>query len=320
MRAIRVHEPGDPEVMRIEEIPDPHPGREEIVVRVHAAGVNPVETYIRSGRYPLKSPLPYTPGTDAGGVIEAVGEDVQGIGPGDRVYTAGSITGTYAEKALCRREQVFPLPDSISFQQGAAIGVPYATAYRALFHRAETKVGEIVLVHGASGGVGLAAVQIARSGGVVIIATAGTEEGRELVRGHGADRVLDHKDPDHLQKAFDITGGRGVDVILEMLANVNLGGDLKALAKGGRVVVIGSRGAVEIDPRDTMMRDASILGMSLLNASERDLLSIHMALVAGLRNGTLKPVIAREFPLAEAPRAHREVIESSAHGKIVLIP
>ncbi|HOB72980.1 MAG TPA: NADPH:quinone reductase [Phycisphaerae bacterium] len=320
MKAIRVHEFGDPEVMRIEEMPDPQPGPGQVVVRLHAIGVNPVETYIRSGRYARTPSLPYTPGTDAAGVIEAVGEGVHGIEIGDRVYTAGSVTGTYAERALCERSQVFPLPERISFQQGAAIYIPYATAYRALFHRAAAQVGEIVLIHGASGGVGLAALQIARAAGMIVIATAGTEQGRELVRQQGADRVLDHKDPEHFQQVLDITGGRGVDIILEMLANVNLGRDLKILARGGRVVVIGNRGTVEIDPRDTMGRDASILGMTLMNASERDALNIHMALVAGLRNGTLNPVVGREIPLAEAARAHHEVIETSAYGKIVLIP
>lgn len=320
MKAIRVREFGPPEVLRIEEVPDPQPGPEQVVVRVHAVGVNPVETYIRSGTYPRKPDLPYTPGSDAAGVIASIGEGVHGVQPGDRVYVAGSVSGTYAEMALCARDQVFPLPERVSFQQGAAMFVPYATAYRALFHRAHAQAGEIVLVHGASGGVGLAAVQIARSAGMIVFATAGTESGCALVREQGADRVLNHQDPEHLEHALAMTAGRGVDIILEMLANVNLGNDLKALAKGGRVVVIGSRGSVEIDPRDTMSRDAAILGMSLFNVPPRDLLHIHMALVAGLRNGTLNPVIGKQLPLTDAPRAHREIIETPACGKIVLIP
>lgn len=318
MKAIRVHEFGEPEVMRLEEVPDPVPGPGQVVVKVHAVGVNPVDTYIRSGKYPKKPSLPYTPGMDAAGVIESVGPEVTGAEIGDRVYVAGSMSGTYAEKTLCQRSQVYPLPERISFAQGAAVYVPYATAYRALFHRAQAQAGEIVLVHGGSGGVGVAAIQIARSAGLIVFATAGTDEGRKLVAEQGADRVLDHNDPEHLARAVEITGGRGVNIILEMLANVNLGNDLKALAQNGRVVVIGSRGTVEIDPRDTMARDATILGMTLMNAGERDLLNIHMALVAGLRNGTLNPVVGREIPLAEAPRAHREVIETSAFGKIVL--
>jgi NADPH2:quinone reductase len=320
MKAIRVRGFGDPEVMQLEEIPDPRPGPGEVLVRIHAAGVNPVDTYIRAGQYAHKPALPYTPGMDGAGTVLEVGEGVRRVGVGDRVYTAGSHTGTYAELAVCGESQVFSLPETMDFKQGAAVNIPYATAYRALFHRANAASGEVVLIHGASGGVGIAAVQIARASGMVVLGTAGTEEGRELVQQQGADRVIDHRDPDHFQKVLEITGGRGVHLILEMLANVNLAQDLKILAKGGRVVVIGSRGPIEIDPRDTMMRDASILGMTLMNASERETLSIHTALRSGMRNGTIRPVIGREIPLTEAARAHREVIETSAYGKIVLIP
>lgn len=320
MKAIRVHAFGEPEVMRLEDVPDPSPGPDQIVVQLHAVGVNPVETYIRSGKYARTPELPYTPGTDGAGVVESMGAEVRGVGVGDRVYIAGSLTGSYAQRALCSRWQVFPLPPDISFAQGACVSVPYATAYRAIFNRAAAQVGEIIFIHGASGGVGTAAVQIAHSAGLIVMGSAGTPEGRELIREHGADRVFDHKDPAHFQKVLDATGGRGANIILEMLANVNLGEDLKILAKGGRVVVIGSRDKIEIDPRDTMMRDASILGMSLMNAGERELLSIHHALVAGMRTGRLKPVVGRELPLAEAARAHHEILEKSASGHIVLIP
>ena len=320
MKAIRVHEFGDPQVMRLEEVPDPKPGPGQVVVRVYAAGVNPVETYIRAGLYSREAPLPYTPGTDAAGVIEAVGEGVRRVTVGDRVYTAGTMTGAYAERALCAEGQVHPLPDRISYEQGAAIYIPYATAYRALFQRAQARPGEMVLVHGASGGVGIAAVQIARAAGLTVIGTAGTEKGCELVLEQGAHHVLNHRVADSLTQIHRLTGGRGVDVILEMLANVNLGKDLGVLARQGRVVVIGSRGPVEIDPRDTMARDASILGMLLFNVTDQDAESIHAALHAGFENGTLRPVIGRELPLSEAPQAHKALAEARAHGKIVLKP
>lgn len=232
---------------------------------------------------------------------------------------AGSLTGTYAEKTLCTTEQVHPLPDHVTFQQGAAIGIPYATAYRALFHRAAARPGETVLVHGASGGVGIAAVQLAHHAGMTVIGTAGSKAGRQLVLDNGADYVLDHTEGGYLQKIPELTGG-GVDVILEMLANVNLARDLSVLNKHGRVIVIGSRGPIEIMPRDTMSRDADIRGMVLFNASPEDLASIHAALIAGLRNGTLKPVLQTEIPLAEAARAHHLVMENNSHGKIVLVP
>lgn len=320
MRAIRVHEFGPPEVMRLEDVAEPKPGPGQVLVDIKAVGVNPVDTYIRSGAYGIKS-LPYTPGSDAGGVIEAVGEGVLGgLRPGDRVYTSGAVTGAYAQKALCGEDQVHRLPGKVTFQQGASIGVPFATAYRALFQKAKAAPGEAVLIHGGSGGVGTAAIQLAHSYGMEVIATGGTDEGRKLVLAQGANYAIDHHSPNKLEEILRLTGGRGVDVILEMLSNVNLGADLKALARGGRVVVIGSRGPVEIDPRDSMGRDASILGMSLFNATEKEIKGIHAALEAGLEMGFLCPVVGRDMPLADAPTAHHEILEKTAYGKIILMP
>ena len=320
MKAIRVTEFGGPEVLRLEEVPMPQPRPGEALVRIHAAGVNPVETYIRAGTYARLPNLPYTPGNDAAGVVEQVGADVSKFKVGDRVYTAGSLSGTYAEFALCKKDQVHPLPANVSFAQGAAMGTPYATAYRGLLQRAEAKPDETVLVHGASGGVGTAAVQLARAYGLRVFGTAGSDEGFKLVREQGAHEVFDHRAPDHFEQIMKATGGQGVDVIVEMLANVNLGKDLTILAKGGRVVIIGSRGPVEINPRDTMQRDADVRGMILPNTPPAQMASLHAALVAGLEDGTLRPVIGKEFPLAEAAEAHRAVMESAATGKIVLVP
>jgi NADPH2:quinone reductase len=320
MKAIRVREFGGPETMRLEEMPDPKPGSGQIVVRIRATGVNPADTYMRAGTYARKPSLPYTPGTDAAGTVESIGKDVTRFAPGDRVYTAGSVTGTYAEQALCDQSTAFPLPAHVGFPQGAAMHVPYGTAFRALFHRAQARGGETVLIHGASGGVGIAAIQIARAAGLRVIGTVGSDRGRELVKAEGAHVVLDHKTAAHFEEALAATGGRGYDVIIEMLANVNLGRDLPLLSPHGRVVVVGNRGKAEIDARNIMTTDAAILGMSLWNATPADLTSIHSALVAGLENKTLRPVIGREIPLAEAPRAHAAVMEPGAYGKIVLIP
>lgn len=320
MKAIRVHEFGGPEVLRLEDVDELKPGAGQVLVRVRAAGVNPVDTYIRTGVHVVRPQLPYTPGLDAAGEVEAVGEGVKRLKVGDRVYTAGSLTGTYAGFAVCDEKQAHPLPERVSFEQGAGVFTPYATAYRALFQRARGRAGETVFVHGASGGVGTAALQWARAAGFRVIGTGGTEEGRKLVLEQGAHDVLDHHAPDYLEQLTALTEGRGPDVILEMLANVNLDRDLGVVGKGGRVVVIGSRGAVEINPRLAMTRDAVVLGMSLFNASPQELASIHAAIVAGLETGTLRPVVGREFPLAEAARAHEEVLKPGAHGKIVLVP
>lgn len=319
MKAIRVHQFGGPEVLRLEEVSLLAPGPGQVLVKIHAVGVNPVETYQRSGSNPALK-LPWTPGMDSAGVVEAVGAGVTQCKAGDRVYTSDTLTGTYAEYALCAEKNAHPLPAGISFQQGAAINIPYATAYRALFHRARAQAGESVLIHGASGGVGIAATQIARAAGLNVIGTGGTEAGRKLVTEQGAHHVVDHRDPAYLEKILQLTDGRGVDIILEMLANVNLGKDLTLLAPSGRVIVIGSRGNVEITPRELMKRDADIRAMMLFNASDAELAGIHAALGAGLENGTLRPVVGRVMPLADAAKAHVAVLEPGAYGKIVLRP
>ena len=291
-----------------------------MLVRVHAAGVNPADTYMRSGTYAIKPQLPYTPGFDAAGVVEVVGPGVTKVKPADRVYTSNMIAGAYAEYALAREDQVSRLPQNTTFDQGAGLWVPYGTAYHALHQEANARAGETVLVHGASGGVGIAALQIARAIGLTVFATASTDAGLELTKREGAHRVFDHSQAGYQEEILKATGGRGADVILEMLANVNLGADLKLLAERGRVIVIGSRGEVTINPRDLMSRRASIRAFTLWAVTEAESVEIHAGIIAGLENGTLRPVVGKEMPLAEAARAHREVMASGAAGKIILIP
>ena len=320
MKAVRVHEFGGPEELKVEDVPDLKAGAGQVVLQVKAIGVNPYDTYMRQGTYAIKPALPYTPGSDAAGIVNSVGEGVEGFAPGDHVYVGGTLTGAYAEQALAEAWQVHPLPPNVTFAQGAGINVPYATAFRALFQIARAQAGETVLIHGASGGVGVAGVQLARAAGMKVIGTGGTERGRQLAAVQGAHQVLDHRAPGYLDELLKRTGGRGVDVILEMLANVNLAKDLTLLAPKGRVVVIGNRGNIEINPREIMRRDAAVLGMVLFNASRQELASIHAGLVAGLENGSLRPVVGSELPLAEAAQAHRSIMEPGAFGKIVLVP
>ncbi len=319
MNAIVIREFGAPAVMKVEEVPDPAPAAGQVLIRVKAAGVNPVDTYIRSGVYARKPTLPATPGMDVGGVVESVGAGVTRVRPGDRVY-AFLITGGYAQLALADEWQVRPLPDRASFGQGAAIGVPCTTAWLGLFHRGRARPGETVLVHGASGGVGLAAVQLARAAGLRVVGTAGTDEGLEAVRGAGAHAALNHRSPNYLDELPAVTDGRGPDVVLEMLANVNLDRDLDIVAPRGRIVVIGNRGRTEIDARKTMAKDATIQGLMLFNATREELNEAHAALVAALETGTLAPLIGRQLPLADAPAAHEAVMSAGALGKIVLVP
>jgi NADPH2:quinone reductase len=320
MKAILVREFGAPEVLKLEEIPVPKPAAGQVLVRIHAAGVNPYDTYMRAGTYAIKPPLPYTPGSDGAGVIEAVGDGVKKVKSGDRVYTAKTVTGAYAEYALALEAQVHALPTKISFAQGAGVWVPYGTAYHALHHSAEARAGETVLVHGASGGVGIASVQMARAMGLTVLGTAGTPKGLELVKREGAHHAFDHRSAGHTDAILKATGGNGVDIILEMLANVNLAADLKLLATKGRVIVIGSRGDVTITPRDLMSRRASVRAFTLWGISNAEDAEIHAGIIAGLDNGTFRPIVGKELPLAEALRAHKEVMEPGAFGKIVLIP
>lgn len=320
MKAILVHQFGGPEVLKLEEVPTPRPGPGQVLVRIHAAGVNPYDTYMRAGTYAVKPPLPYTPGSDGAGVVEAIGDGVDNVKPGDRVYVAKTLSGAYAEYALTLKSQVHPLPASITFGQGAGLWVPYGTAYHALYQEANARAGETVLIHGASGGVGIAAVQMARATGLTVLGTAGTDKGLELIRQEGAHQAFNHTRSGYQDEILNATNKQGANVILEMLANVNLGNDLKLLAQRGRVVVIGSRGDVTITPRDLMTRRGAIHSFSMLGLTDAEEKEIHAGLYAGLENGTLRPIVGKELPLAEAARAHKEILEPGAFGKIVLVP
>ncbi|HEY8548954.1 MAG TPA: NADPH:quinone reductase [Vicinamibacterales bacterium] len=323
MQAIVVTEFGGPEVLQLREVDDPQPGPGQVRVRIHAAGVNPVETYIRTGTYARKPALPYTPGTDGAGIVDAVGPGVTRVKPGDRVFLANTLarcSGTYAQLAICDEAGVHPLPESVTFAQGAAIGIPACTAWRALFQKAAARASEVVLVHGASGSVGTSAVQLAAAAGLTVIATAGSERGRKLAAEQGAHFVFDHGEEGYRDRIVEATGGRGPDIILEMLANVNLGHDLAMIAPRGRVVIVGSRGSLELMPRLFMARDCSAVGMTLFNANEAEWREITAGVSAALAAGTLRPVVNRRLPLARAAEAHQLVMQSGAAGKIVLEP
>ena len=320
MKAIVVREFGEPEVMKVEEVDAPEPTGLQVLVKIEAAGVNPVDTYLRTGIHAHAPNLPYTPGKDAAGVVEAIGGDVSRWKPGDRVYTADSLSGTYAEYALANEVQLGRLPENVSFAKGAGVWTPYATSYRALFQKAQASAGDTVLIHGASGGVGSAAVQWAKNAGLTVIGTASSEAGARLVTDLGADAVFDHTDEDHYSAIREFTQGKGVDVIIEMLANVNLERDFEALAMFGRIVVVGNRGSLTFTPRLAMTKDATIYGMSLFNSPQSDRDAIHAAIYAGLSEGYLDPIISRVFSLDEAPLSHMAVINEKSNGKIVLKP
>jgi NADPH:quinone reductase len=318
MKAIIVREFGAPEVLKFEETADLEPDENQILVKVEAAGVNPVDTYIRSGTHAQKPNLPYTPGKDAAGVVEKTGANVSRFQNGDRVLTTGAVSGTYAEFCLCEENQLIKLPENISFEQGAGVFVPYATSYRALFQKASGKSGETLLVHGASGGVGIAAVQWAKNAGLKVIGTASSEDGKNLVKEQGADFVFDHSKENYLDEIKEATNGEGVEIILEMLANENLARDFEILKMFGRISIIGNRGSLDFNPRLAMGKDASVFGMSLFNAPESEMREIYDAIHNGLSEGFLNPIVGKTFDLKDAEKAHHAVIEEKAFGKIVL--
>lgn len=292
------------------------PRSDQILVRVEAFGINPVETYIRSGHYDPLPSLPYTPGNDAAGIVLSVGPDVVSpkVNEGDRVWITGSVSGTYAQKCVCNSSDVHPLPDNITFAQGAGVGVPYRTAVRALVLIAKATSRNSVLVHGATGGVGLASLQIARMIGVTsIVATASSDSDsiKQLLIENGATQVFSHGDP----------AIPNVDIIIEMLANVNLGRDLKHLNKHGRIVVVGNRGDVTIDPRDLMKCQGSVHGMVGPGSAE-ERAEIDTIIQKGLESGDLRPVVAGIDGMGEIQDAHSEVMTHSkgTRGKIVVNP
>jgi len=279
--------------------------------------VNPFETYIRSGTYLTTEELPYTPGTDAAGVIKAVGAGVTKFKVGDRVFTTRHTRKASAEYCVTDDGSCWILPDRLTFSQGAAIGVPYFTAYYGLFEKAHAKPTHSVLVHGASGGVGLAAVQLGRAFGMTVYGTAGSDAGLKLVKNNGAHHVFNHRNPEYMNELRRATDGKGFDIILEMLADVNLKKDLELLKRLGTVVVIGSRGNPELNAGLLIGKDISILGLYLSNAENWQ--DMAAALTAGFENGTLKPIVDREYPLEKAADAHRDIMESSgAKGNLIL--
>lgn len=300
-------------------LPIPEPNDNQIQIKIHAAGVNPVDTYIRAGTHSRQPKLPYTPGLDSAGEVTKIGQNVRDFKVGDRVFTTNSDTGTYAEYTLSNSMYTFKLPECLTFEEGSAIGIPFFTAYRSLFLKGHAKPGETVLIHGASGSVGIAAVQLAKAQGLTVIGTAGSAEGIELVEKQGADYVFNHRDPDYMEKIKKIFPD-GLELILEMLANVNLNNDLQILRwKKGRVVVIGNRGTIEVNPRLLMAKETSVTGVTLFTSDEEDFNLMYNHIKALIEKKCLKPVIGQVYPLKNASKAQHDIVNNAgATGRLTL--
>lgn len=324
MKAVRIHEYGGPEVLVYEDVPTPEPSPKQVLVKVAAATVNPIDESVRENRFPTPKEPPKTLGSDGAGVVEKVGAEVATARAGDRVAFSGlgiGSEGSYAEYALIADTQVVHLPDGLGFEEAAAIGMAYPAAYYALVTRGALREGETVLVQGASGGVGSASVQLAKSLGARVIGTASGPGAADLVLGLGAEAVIDFRTEDVAARVLELTDGRGADLVHELVLSANLPTDVKLVAKGGRIVGTGQGpGPEAVTPiGEALGKDVSVLFMNLNNAGRAGVAAIATEIAQMAAAGKVKPVIGTRLPLAEARAAH-ELLAADHLGKIVLLP
>ncbi len=323
MKAMRAPQFGGPELLRLEDAPDPQVKEGHVVIRVKATGVNPADLVRLSGRYPQTLPLPYIPGTDVAGEVEAVGAGVTHVRVGDRVFGRSLNGGGYAEKASLPASETIPLPANLSFAEGAAIPVPFYTAYVALHHKAALKAGETVLVSAGGGGVGVTAIQLAKTAGARVLTTVGSQEKAEGTRALGADIAINYKTQDFATEVQKLTDGNGVNVVIENVATDNLAKDFVALARYGRIVLIGT--GTGKAPEATfgvsaaLMKDATVYSMVLGN-SAASIPDIASALTAMFAVGTIKAIVHKSYLLSAAPQALQDLLAGKVFGKLVLVP
>jgi NADPH:quinone reductase-like Zn-dependent oxidoreductase len=321
MKAMRAHQFGGPEVLRLEDAPDPQVQAGQVQIRVRAAGINPADLVRLSGRLqPLA--LPYIPGTDVCGEVEAVGAGVTHVKRGDRVF-GRSFAGGYAEKTCLVANEAVALPANLSWEEGAAIPIPFFTAYRALHHKAALKPGETVLVSAGGGGVGVAAIQLAKVINARVLTTVGSREKADRTLGLGADVAINYRAQDFVAEVQKATGGKGVNVIIENVAADNFAKDFAALAPNGRIVLIGTGTGKGADAAfgvfGALSKDATIYGMSLVNAGSV-IQEMAAALIELFTGGRIKAIISRAYPLSETQQALADLVAGRVFGKLVLIP
>jgi len=324
VKAIRIHEYGGPEVLVYEDVAKPEAGEGRVLVRVEAASVNPVDVAVREDRFPTPKVPPKILGSDGAGVVEAVGPGVTTVSPGDEVFFSGlgvGSEGSYADYAVIAEAQAVAKPPAISFVEAAAIGMAFPAAYYALVTRGDVKEGETVLIQGGAGGVGSAAIQLAKVRGARVVTTVSGEAARRLVRELGADEVVDFAEQDVAAEVDRLTDGHGPDLIHELVISENLAADVAMVAKGGRIVCTGQgprpEATVPIGP--AIAKDATLLFMNLNNAGRAGIAAIAAEIGGLAAEGKVRPVVGETLPLAEARRAH-ELLEGDHVGKIVLLP
>jgi putative PIG3 family NAD(P)H quinone oxidoreductase len=323
MKAIVVQTPGDPEVMHLGEVPDPTAGRGEVLVRSRATAVNRADTLQRRGFYPPPPGASDIIGMEVAGEVEALGEGVEGWYTGDRVM-ALLAGGGYAERVAVPAGQLMPVPDGMSWTDAAAIPEVFITAHDNLFTRGRLSARQTVLIHGGGGGVGTAAIQLAHRARARVLITAGSPNKLERCLELGADAGINHRQEDFVARARELTHGRGVDVILDVMGASYLARNLDALATDGRLVIIGLQGGTitDIDLNAMLRRRLSVMPTTLRGRPLEQKAEIVRRFVEdalpGFADGSLRPVVDRVLPLAEAAAAHRAMESGENVGKLVL--
>ena len=325
MKAMIVTELGEPaQRLVLADAPDPVAGPGQVVVDVRAIGCNFPDMLIVQGRYQVKPPLPFSPGLEVSGVVSAVGEGVPHIAVGQRVVALMNW-GAYAERAVVEAPDVFPMPDFMSFEQGAAIGIVYQTSYCALTHRTTLKASETLLVHAAAGGVGLAAVQIGKALGARVLATAGSPAKLEVARASGADVCIDYRAEDWVERVKKETGGKGADVIYDPVGGDTFDGSTKIVAFEGRILVVGFAGGriAEVATNRVLLKNMDVVGVhwGLYRKQAPALIDQWMSqLFAMVGTKKLNPIVSKVFPLADAAKALAFIAGRDSYGKVVLTP
>ncbi len=325
MKAMIVTELGEPaERLKLGEAPDPKAGPGQVVVDIRAIGCNFPDMLIVQGKYQVKPPLPFSPGLEVAGVVREVGEGVRQVTPGQRVVALMNW-GAYAERAVVEATDVFPMPDFMSFEQGAAIGIVYQTSYCALTHRTKLRAGETLLVHAAAGGVGLAAVQIGKALGARVIATVGSPAKLEVARASGADVCIDYRAEDWVERVKKETGGKGADVIYDPVGGDTFDGSTRVVAFEGRILVVGFASGrwADVATNRILLKNMDVVGVhwGLYRKQAPALIDQWMSqLFAMVGSGKLNPVVSRTFPLADAAQALAFIASRESYGKVVLLP
>ena len=324
MRAMIVKEFGVPEQMAVEEIPVPDPGPDEVLIEAHAIGVNFPDLMVIEGSYQILPEPPFSPGKEVAGVVTAVGSEVSGLKVGTRVMAQVEY-GAYREQVLAAEAHTTVLPESVSFEEGAAFGLSYLTVYFALVRRAQLRPGETVLVTGAAGGVGTAGVQLAKALGAKVIAVGSTEERRALALEVGADHAIEPNTETFKERVFELTDGRGADVILESVGGDLFTASMRAIAWEGRLVIIGfASGEIPtVKAGYVLVKNMTLIGLQSSDYREREPETFQEAQEALLDlygQGKIKVHVTATYPLEEAAKALKAIQNGQVWGKVVLIP